>query len=89
MLSDNEIIQLMDDLIDYQRERVWKIARRLNPSLTAEDIRNPHDYPEVSENPHFNFEDGILSGYVSARVALITEIRKKEQPPDDTESSTE
>ena len=37
---------------------------------TPEDIRNPQDFPELSTDALFNYEDGILTGYLSMQTAL-------------------
>lgn len=64
---------LLDGMIEQQREKLLKIGRRLNPKLTADDLMNPFDWPEVAQNPQFNFEDGILAGLISARTAIGAE----------------
>jgi len=64
---------LLDGMIEQQREKLLKIGRRLNPKLTADDLMNPFDWPEVAQNPQFNFEDGILAGLISARMAIGAE----------------
>ena len=78
MPSREQILNLMDELIRYQQNKVMELARRLNPNLTEEDIRNPQDFPELTENRTFQFEDGILAGYRSARVALTAEMNRLE-----------
>ena len=77
MVSREEILEIMDGMIVYQLTRVLNIARRLNPNLTEEDIRNPHDFPELVASHTFNYEDGILAGYISARIALLAEINRR------------
>ncbi len=52
-----------------QAKKVVDLARRLLPNLTAEDIRNPHDFPEL-DDPDWQYEDGVLAGIQSVRVAL-------------------
>lgn len=54
---------------DNQTKKVIDLARRLLPNLTAEDIRNPHDFPELGD-PDWQYEDGLLAGIQSVRVAL-------------------
>lgn len=61
---------ILEGLIKHQREKVLKIAQRISPGATLEDIRNPQDLPELIADPDFNFEDGILSGLLSAQMAL-------------------
>ena len=57
-------------LIEDQRRRLLELARRLRPGLTADDIAQPHDYPELAENWHWNYEDGVLAGLLLAELHL-------------------
>ncbi len=57
-------------MIDDQRRKLLELARRLRPGLTADDITQPHDYPELAENWHWNYEDGFLAGLLCAELAL-------------------
>lgn len=54
---------------EVQTRKVIDLARRLLSSLTAEDIRNPHDFPELND-PDWQYEDGVLAGIQSVRIAL-------------------
>jgi hypothetical protein len=65
-----------------QAHKVIELARRLCPGLTAEDIRNPHDFPEL-EDTDWHFEDGQLAGIqsvVTALRALRERISREEEP---------
>lgn len=62
---------------DLQAEKVITLARRLKPGLTAEDIRNPHDFPEL-EDPDWHFEDGQLAAYQSVLVMLRGLLHERE-----------
>ncbi len=64
------IAELIDEMIEGQRGRVKDIARRIDPSLSSDDLMQPHDHPGVADNPDFQFEDGILAGYLAVRAAL-------------------
>ena len=63
------VLALLDELEQLQKAKVIELARRLKPGLTAEDIRNPHDFPDL-DDPDWHFEDGQLTGIQSARFAL-------------------
>jgi len=63
-------------MIEQQRERCLDLARRLRPGLTADDITQPHDYAELSENWHWNYEDGFLAGLLAAELTLRRVVRK-------------
>ena len=52
-----------------EAERVLELARRLHPGLTAEDIRNPHDFPAL-EDTDWHCADGVLTGIQSAANSL-------------------
>jgi hypothetical protein len=60
---------LLDAMERAQTDKVVALARRLKPGLTAEDIRNPHDFPDL-DDPDWHFEDGQLAGIQAVRFAL-------------------
>jgi hypothetical protein len=60
----------LERMIDQQRSRCLELARRLRPDLTADDITQPHDFKELSENWHWNYEDGFLAGLLAAQLTL-------------------
>jgi|RhiMethySRZTD1v2_1073278.scaffolds.fasta_scaffold651921_2 hypothetical protein len=65
-----DAIAELDRAIEQQRDRCLELARRLRPGLTADDISQPHDYPELLGNWHWNYEDGMLAGLVVAQLTL-------------------
>ena len=64
-----KIEAIMRDMEELQLAKVFDLARRLKPGLTLEDMRNPHDFPELGDTD-WHYEDGILTGIQSARTAL-------------------
>jgi hypothetical protein len=54
---------------EVQAQKVIDLARRILPGLTAEDIRNPHDFPDLND-PDWQYEDGVLAGIQGVRVAM-------------------
>jgi len=68
--STEDILRLLDDMIVQQRAKCLKIARRLNPRLTPDDLMNAFDWPEVNTNPQFLWEDGLLAGLQAAHAAI-------------------
>jgi predicted metal-binding protein len=54
---------------ELQSGKVLDLARRLKPGLTLEDIRNPHDFPEL-DDPDWHYADGVLTGIQSIATAL-------------------
>ena len=67
---DESLERLLEEMIGAQRARLAALASRLAPGATAEDLLQPHDHPVLSRNPDFNFEDGMLAGYLAVRAAL-------------------
>lgn len=65
-----EIERLLKELVQYHQEQLLKSGRRLIPKLTAEDILQPNDYPELEFNPHFRYEEGMLCGIQTVQMAL-------------------
>lgn len=63
------VFALLDVLERGQRDKVLELARRILPGLTAEDIRNPHDFPDL-DDPDWHFEDGQLAGIEAVRFAM-------------------
>ena len=66
---------LLQELIEHQQIKVLKVAREIVPDLTPEDIRNPQDFPELVADTMFNYEDGILTGYLTFQTAFRKQIR--------------
>jgi hypothetical protein len=67
---------LLEEMIADQRERLLALARRLEPDLGPDDVLQPHDHPKLAASPDFNFEDGILAGYLAFRAALRASRRR-------------
>jgi hypothetical protein len=60
----------LERMIAQQRARCLDLARRLVPGLTGDDITQPHDFPELLQNWHWNYEDGFLAGLLAAQLTL-------------------
>lgn len=60
----------LDDLARRQEDQVAALAKRINARLTPDDLRSPHDLPELANDADFNYQDGVLAGVESARVAI-------------------
>ena len=83
MPSDaSSIAQLLQEMVEHQQAKVLKVARELVPDATPEDIRNPQDFPELSTDPLFNYEDGILTGFLSMQTAMHSHEKNESNGPD-------
>jgi hypothetical protein len=69
--------ELLAELEELQRNKVIDLARRLRPGLTLEDVRNPHDFPEL-DDPDWQHADGVLVGIQSAIAAVRARRREAE-----------
>jgi len=65
-----DVERLLEEMISAQRQRVLALARRLEPGLSPDDVLQPHDHPSLATSPDFNFEDGMLAGYLAFRAAF-------------------
>lgn len=71
-----EIDAILGAMEALQGTKVIDLARRLKPGLTLEDVRNPHDFPELGD-PDWHYEDGVLTGIQSVRTALRARGRRR------------
>jgi hypothetical protein len=79
-----EIDSVLGQMEALQSQKVIALARRLRPGLTLEDIRNPHDFPELGD-PDWHYEDGVLTGIQSVRTALRSRGRVETAPEGDSD----
>jgi hypothetical protein len=76
--SWHELDALLASMEELQTSKVLDLARRLKPGLTLEDVRNPHDFPELLD-PDWHYEDGVLTGIQSVRTALRARMRTEKR----------
>jgi hypothetical protein len=79
-LTLGEVDALLEQMIAQQRVKVIRLAREAVPDITLDDVLNPHDFPELKEHPTFEYEDGILAGFISAQMAIRAHTARKEIP---------
>ncbi len=72
-----QIEALVGDMEELQMAKVFDLARRLKPGLTLEDMRNPHDFPELHDTD-WHYADGILTGIQGVRAGLLA-LRNRER----------
>lgn len=65
----DRIEKVVREMEELQSEKVLDLARRLKPGLTLEDVKNPHDFPELND-PDWHYADGVLTGIQSVASAL-------------------
>ena len=67
---------LFDELIEGQRKKLFNFAKQIVPNITADDLLQPNDFPELEQNPLFRYEEGVLEGLLTAQMAYLA--RKRE-----------
>jgi hypothetical protein len=68
-MSLTDALLELEKLEALQSQKVIDLARRLKPGLTSDDVKNPHDFPEL-DDPDWHYQDGILTGVQSAIATL-------------------
>ena len=62
---------LFEELIEMQRDKVRACAEKIKPNLTEDDLLQPNDFPELENHPLFRYEEGVLEGLLTARMAYL------------------
>jgi len=81
-LTLDELTELISEIEALQEKKVIDLARRLHPGLTSDDIKNPHDFPELND-PDWHYADGVLTGIQTVKMAVLSRIRRS-APEDPT-----
>lgn len=68
--------QLFNELVEGQRKKLLAFAQKLIPNVTPDDLLQPNDFPVLEQNPYFRYEEGVLEGLLTARMAYLA--RSKE-----------
>ena len=62
---------LFDELVQQQQKRLLRLADEIVPGVTADDIMQPNDFPALENHPLFRYEEGVLEGILTARMAYL------------------
>ncbi len=63
--------QIFDELIAQKKKKLFDLARQIAPHVTEDDLMQPNDFPELEMHPHFRYEEGVLEGVMTARMAFL------------------
>ena len=63
---------IFDELITMQQKKILNCAQRIIPHITEDDLLQPNDFPQLELNPHFRYEEGVLEGLMTARMAYLS-----------------
>ncbi len=85
-LTLQELTELISEIEALQEKKVIDLARRLHPGLTHDDIKNPHDFPELNDTD-WHYADGVLTGIQTVKMAVLSRIRSsRDSRPEETSS---
>lgn len=73
------IEKMFDELAAQQRKRLGDFARKMIPYLTEDDLLQPNDFPELENHPFFRYEEGVLEGILTARMAYLAQKNQEEK----------
>ncbi|MDQ5955725.1 MAG: hypothetical protein ACH349_03775 [Candidatus Rhabdochlamydia sp.] len=63
---------VFDDLIRFQKKRLLNCAQRIVPGIIEDDLLQPNDFSDLELHPHFRYEEGVLEGLLTARMAYLS-----------------
>ncbi|MDR2539139.1 MAG: hypothetical protein LBC45_00705 [Chlamydiales bacterium] len=63
---------VFDDLIKLQKKRLLACAQRIVPGIVEDDLLQSNDFPNLELHPHFRYEEGVLEGLLTARMAYLS-----------------
>jgi MoxR-like ATPase len=64
-------LDILEDLINFQRNKMLEYSRNIYPFMTPDDLLQPNDFPKLENCTYFRFEEGILTGLLQAKAALL------------------
>ena len=62
--------KLFQELLVEQEKKLLRVAQRIVPNITYDDLLQPNDFPELENHPVFRYEEGVCEGLRTAYVAL-------------------
>jgi hypothetical protein len=65
-----QVENLFEELISGQQEKLLKLAKRIVPHVTQDDLLQPNDFPELENHPEFRYEEGVLHGIQLTLIAI-------------------
>ena len=63
--------KIFEEMIAAQRKKLLKYGQKIVPQVTEDDLLQPNDFPELENQPLFRYEEGVLEGLMTARMAFL------------------
>lgn len=67
--------ELFDEMIAFQEKKLLNYASEIIPNITSDDLLQPNDYKELENHPFFRYEEGVLKGMQTAKMAVLAKMR--------------
>jgi hypothetical protein len=74
--TNSLLLELFDELIAFQEQKLLNYAAEIIPNVTSDDILQPNDYDELENHPFFRYEEGVLKGIQTAKMAVLAKLRE-------------
>jgi hypothetical protein len=71
----DELDFLFEELVQGQKKRMLTLAQEIIPTIIEEDLLQPFDFPLLENHPGFRYEEGVLEGLLTARMAILSELK--------------
>lgn len=68
--------KLFEELILQQKKKMMKCAQQIVPYISEDDLMQPNDFPLLENYPIFRYEEGVLEGILTARMAYLAKQRE-------------
>lgn len=68
--------EVFNELIELQKMKIHQCASSIIPNLTDDDLLQPNDFPQLESNPYFRYNEGVLEGLMTARMAYLAWMKK-------------
>ncbi len=68
--------EIFEEMIIGQRKRLHAAAKEILPSVTEDDLLQINDFSLLENHPFVRYEEGVLEGLLSARMAYLAEKSK-------------
>ena len=69
--------KIFEELVELQRKKLLKMASQLVSQVTPDDLLQPNDFDELEQHPLFRYEEGVLEGLLTARMAYLAWLKDK------------
>lgn len=60
----------VEEMVAAQNQKLMSCAQEIIPNITSDDLLQPNDFPELENHPYFRYEEGVLEGLLTARMAF-------------------